>query len=398
MAHSPMAGPPIGIGRAQLTLEGNHDATPRCVRIMNIKRLKLSLAFSFVALSLIAGLAVLGTRPQIEADLKSRVEASLAEAGLSWLDVTITGRDVRLEGAVFSSDEKSRAEAIAAEVWGIDNVSSRLQVAVRDTPYRMTILLQPDRLRLRGAVPSEEAERTILGLANANFPGLEISTRLQIDPNMAAMDTWMSGIGFALTQLKQMTSGQAVLSESDLSFEGNIARLGGYESVRRAFREETPAAITVTQFDIKPPAVEPFTWQIALEDDAVIFNGHAPSEVAQASMTFFAERILPGLRVIDNTVIASGYPSAWWNAARRAVHAISYLRSGTVTITGKQVEINGISKTQASFAQLAELEKQWPEGFSFSQSVREADTQDSVPRSSPARARLGPAEPASINR
>ncbi len=366
---------------------------------MSLKRPKAALALSIVALGLIAALAIFGARPQIEADLRSRVEANLSEAGFSWLDVTISGRDALLEGAVFSSEEKSRAETVAAEVWGVGDVSSRLQVAVRDTPYRMAIILQRERLRLRGSVPSEEAERTILGLANANFPGLEISSRLMIDPNMAAIDTWLSGIGFALTQLKRMATGQAVLSESDLSFQGTVAKLGGYEMVERAFREETPAAITVTNFDISPPVADPFTWQIVLEDEGeVIFNGHAPSNVAQASMTFFAEQMLSGRRVIDNTVIARGYPPGWWDAARRAVRAASLLRSGTVTITEKLVEINGIAESEASLEQLTELEKVWPAEFELSKSVRVFDLKDSAPGTLPVRAEFAPDSPASVNR
>ncbi|RIA54977.1 BON domain-containing protein [Dichotomicrobium thermohalophilum] len=324
----------------------------------------------FVSLAVIAGVAVLSARAAIEAEIQSRAAEKLVEAGYSWLDVAVTGRDVVLKGAVFSEHDKDRVEAALREVWGVGNVESQLQVAVREEPYTISMTRSDDELKLRGSVPNEEARKTIIGLANANFPGLDISTKLKIDPNMAETERWLTGVGFALSQLKHVSSGRSVLADTDLSFEGRAAKPGAYEALITAFEEETPQSISVRQMRVQPPKAEPFTWTVQLEGDRVILAGYVPNDDAKIWMTSLAERLFPNADIVDQTFIAKGEPDDWWDAAELAVQALNHLRSGSVTLGPSEVTVEGVAKSLDAQRAISALKDAWPSGFDFKASVR----------------------------
>jgi hypothetical protein len=321
-------------------------------------------------LMLITGLAVLSARAGIESGIRSSAAEALVEAGYGWLDVEVAGRQVILNGAVFSEQDKEAAEAALRDIWGVGDIESRLKVAVRETPYVFSVSRSGEKLRLRGSVPSEEAQKTIVGLLNANFSGMKIDTKLRIDPNMAEKDRWLTGVGFALSQLKNVSTGNAVLADADLSFEGIAIKPGAYESLMRAFHEETPDSITVAEVSISPPKAQPFTWKVQVEEGDVILAGHAPSEMAKATMIYHAQKIFPDKRVIDNTTIAKGEPDGWWIAARVALRALEYLRAGSVTLAETAVSIEGIAKDFAAQQALSAMKGAWPAGFELQTSLR----------------------------
>ena len=323
-------------------------------------------------LGLIAGLAVLSARAGIETELRTSAADALTQAGYGWLDVEVSGRQVTLNGAVFSEQDKEAAEAALRDIWGIGDIDSRLKVAVRETPYVFSVSRSGDRLRLRGFVPSEEARRTIVGLLNANFSGANVDTKLRIDPNMAEKDRWLTGVGFALSQLRKVSTGNAVLADAELSFEGVALKPGAYEALMRAFHDETPEGITVAQVDISPPRAEPFTWKVQVEKGDVILAGHAPSEMAKATMIYHAQKAFPDKRVIDNTTIAKGEPDGWWSAARVALQALEYLRAGSVTVAATAVTIEGIAKDFAARQALSAMKNAWPTGYDLQTSLRQS--------------------------
>lgn len=321
-------------------------------------------------LMLITGLAVLSARAGIEAELRTRAADALAEAGYAWLDVEVSGRQVTLNGAVFSEQDRDAAHKALRDIWGIGDIDSRLKVAVREKPYVLVMSRSQEELRLRGSVPSEDARKTILGLMNANFSGMKIDTKLRLDPNMAETDRWLTGVGFALSQLRNVSSGRAVLADAELSFDGIAVKPGAYEMLMRAFRNETPDGISIAQFNISPPKAKPFTWKIQVQDSNVVLTGHVPSEMAQATMIYHAQKMFPDKRISDNTVIAKGEPDGWWNAARVALQALDYLRAGSVTLAETAVKIEGIAKDFAAQRAIDALKSAWPTGYDFEASLR----------------------------
>lgn len=326
----------------------------------------------FLFLGVIAAIAALGARAGIEAELESRASERLAEAGLSWLEVSVSGRDAMLKGAVFSDAEKKRAVDEVEGIWGIGSVESQLQVAVRQKPNSIAIVRSEDRLKLRGSVPNEEALKTVIGMANANFPGLDISTKLETDPNMTDPERWLTGVGFGLSQLKHVSSGRSVLAGADLSFRGLAAKPGAYELLTEAFTEKAPQGISV-KHEVTPPKAAPYTWTIRRDADQVILGGYAPSKVAKASMVWLANQLFPGASVVDRTVIANGEPQDWLAAARLAVEVLDHLRSGSVTLGPSEVKVEGVAKSPDSAQAISGFKDAVPPGFNFRESVRFSD-------------------------
>jgi osmotically-inducible protein OsmY len=322
-----------------------------------------------VFIALISALAVLSARAAIEAEIEKRADATLSKAGYGWLDVSVSGRNVTVRGAVFSEGDRENALKALREIWEIGDLESRLTVAVRTRPYTLTISRSDDTLKMRGSVPNEETRKTIIGLANANLPGGEIITDLKIDPNMAERERWLSGIGFAFSQLKHVSSGRTVLSDTDLSFEGRAAKPGAYEMLTRAFQYEIPEGISLARLDLTRPIAKPFTWKIQMQDGNVILGGHVPSEKAQGWIVYLARQVFPTARIIDRTVIAAGEPEDWWTTARVAFRGLEILRVGSVTLAKNTLKLEGVAKTSASRDAISALKSKLPAGIDFTASV-----------------------------
>jgi len=293
----------------------------------------------------------------------------LSKASYGWRDGSVSGRNATVGGAVFSEEDRENALKALREIWGIGDLESRLTVAVRTRPYTLTISRSDDTLKLRGSVPNEETRKTIMGLANAILPGGEIVTDLKIDPNMAERERWLSGIGFALSQLKHVSSGRTVLSDADLSFEGRAARPGAYETLDQAFKYEIPEGVSLASLDLRRPIARPFTWKIQMQDGNVILGGHVPSEEAQGWIVYLARQVFPNARIIDRTVIAAGEPEGWWRTARVAFQALDVLRVGSVTLAKNTLKLEGVAKTSASRDAISALKSKLPAGIDFTASV-----------------------------
>ena len=71
--------------------------------------------------------------PSIENDLKTKLSANLSKAGILNSTVNVSGRDITLNGFVFSKSDAELAEVIAKKTWGVRRVTNKLLI----TPNRI---------------------------------------------------------------------------------------------------------------------------------------------------------------------------------------------------------------------------------------------------------------------
>ncbi len=83
--------------------------------------------------------------PRIEADLTTRAQQQLTEAGIDASILVLDGRDAILTGVLASEDEKSRAESLVAGVHGVRTVRSRLKTRPSAPPAEPQEQQEPEK-------------------------------------------------------------------------------------------------------------------------------------------------------------------------------------------------------------------------------------------------------------
>src|SRR5712691_5803437 len=89
-------------------------------------------------------------------------------------------------------------------------------------------------LRLRGSVPSEEDHGTVLGMAKANFPDLEVEDRLKVAAGVPNREQWLGAVSFGLKQLAHLKQGSARLLGVGLKVNGEARSAADYAEVKKA--------------------------------------------------------------------------------------------------------------------------------------------------------------------
>jgi OmpA-OmpF porin, OOP family len=97
--------------------------------------------------------------PDIEADIRNRSAAAVADSGFSNVAVSTDGRDVTLTGTVADEPGIGRVEQVARDVWGVRVVANEVEVAEQ---YAIEICTDESRVTAKGSAPSQAAVNQIL--------------------------------------------------------------------------------------------------------------------------------------------------------------------------------------------------------------------------------------------
>ena len=227
------------------------------------------------------------------------------------------------------------------------------------------------RIRLRGAVPSKDDRRTMLGMVKAHFPDLEVEDRLKVTDGGPPQDLWLGAVSFALKQLAHLKRGSARLSDFTLKVDGEALSAADYAEIRKALAGSLPAGVTVTKDTIKPPVADPFTFVADLGTNALSLSGSVPSEDARKQVRDLSRQLFrrPGLE--DRLELASGAPQDWNEAVIAALRALSGLDSGKIALSGLAVTIEGVAPDEGTAVAISyQLRRDLPSLFSTSESIR----------------------------
>ncbi len=93
----------------------------------------------------------------------------------------------------------------------------------RPEGYIWSALRSKSRLRLSGNVPSQEDQRTLLGMIKALFPDLEVKDRMKIVDIGTPTEQWLGAVSFGLQQLAHLKFGSVRLLKSSLRISGEAS-------------------------------------------------------------------------------------------------------------------------------------------------------------------------------
>lgn len=305
--------------------------------------------WGLIPLVMVSCLAVLVERGRIEQDLAERTLRALATSESSWAKVAFEGRDANLSGRALQDEQPVNAERAIRGVWGVRDVDNNSALPPKVEPFLWSARLRGKRLRLFGYVPNRLTRRTVIGMANAALPGLDVSDRMSTARGVPHVDTWLAGLSFAMKQLALLRRGDVRLEDLALTITGEAENVEAYRALTASLKSERmPKGITLASAQITAPVASPFIWSVQYAGAQVILSGHVAGEEARAELLAAAKAGGSRITVIDRMELAEGEPQGWPAAAVGVLKDLMRLQSGEVEIKDSTVSASGIAIDEAT--------------------------------------------------
>jgi len=277
--------------------------------------------------------------------------------------------------AAFCLDPAWRADTAAAAslLQRVDAKESApsAKEAARPRGYSWAAVRAASELKLRGAVPSEEDRRTMLGMVKANFPDLKVEDKVRVVEGGPPREVWLGAVSFGLRQLAHLKEGAVRLSGTNLKVAGEARSAEAYAEMRKALAGQLPAGLKVSGDAVRPPVVDPFVFTADLGVNALSLSGSVPSEDSRQQVRELSRQLFKRPGLDDRLELASGAPKNWDEAVTAALQALSKLETGKVAVSGLAVSIEGVAPDQGTAVAVSyELRRDLPELFSTSESIK----------------------------
>jgi hypothetical protein len=226
----------------------------------------------------------------------------------------------------------------------------------------LRIQREQSRIKLRGAVASQEEKKILLGMIEAAFPGFRVSDKTKIVADIQETETRLSGFSFALRQLALMRNGNASISLDTIRLSGVAESAEAYEQVQKAVKSQLPQGVVLGALSLRPPTAS-YIWLAQYQAGSLTITGHVPDKSSEAMLSSVAEQLFPSAIVKANVQVEDGAPENWVDAALLSLRALSYLQSGSVSLSDQTIKIDGLPASNEDAEKLALINGAVPEGY-----------------------------------
>ncbi len=325
--------------------------------------------WGLLPVALLSWAAVQVMHTDIEADLKARVDDQLKGSGFKWARTGFTGRDGLITGTATDDADPGRAYDIARSIWGVRVVDNKADLIDKADTYDWSATRNGNTLKLAGHVPNDSVRADIVKAARASFAGAEVVDDMKLARGVPSPDAWLSGVNFGIRQLAGLKSGEAHLSNLNLTVSGAAADLKSYAAVKTALANDLPKGLKLVDDKVLAPTVKPFVWAANYAGNQVVMTGYVPGERARADILSAAKAAFPRATVVDRMEIAEGAASGHPAAVAAVLKNLALLEEGSAEIRDQSLTLQGIAADD-KIAEGARQIKSVPSNFRVSEAIK----------------------------
>ncbi len=301
--------------------------------------------------------------PDIEADIQARTEARLAEAEVAGdLLVETDGRDVTLRGYAGSEAEKARILEDAETVWGALGPIDAIKLLEVVEPYALSMIKEEGgKPVLLGVAPSDAARTALIGRAKE-----VLGDGLVSDVTLAAGvpdGDWVGAVSRGMEGLSVLDHGELRVIDKAMTLTGQASGSAEAARIDTLKGEVDPAFTLASDLDLARPLVTPFTFEASKTADGFVIQGHAPDDETRSMLLSRLKEKAGDSEVLASIVLADGMPDEAWPArAAAALDALAVLETGSLSISDRDVQLQGDVRNQADLEALQVMRADLPEG------------------------------------
>jgi hypothetical protein len=264
---------------------------------------------------------------------------------------------------VHSPAQSEENDAQPADMIPQDEVVIENQGSLESVPvtYSVRIYKEPDRIKLKGNMSSEEDYKTLIGMVKANFPSVNLTDRVKIIENAPNADVKIGGLSFALKLLGYLENGQAAVDNNGLSLEGSASTAVVLTDVRSMLENDKPTGFPLKNIRIAPPEN---SWYASVKTDGGIkISGSVPNKISQKAIVDYAKHKFAGLDVEDLTSVNEKLPGQWTRAAQKSIDLLRLLDQGSIELTEQAIHLRGDAPSETTLMSIGAIANDLPSGF-----------------------------------
>ncbi|MCJ8336357.1 MAG: BON domain-containing protein, partial [Epibacterium sp.] len=299
------------------------------------------------------------------------VRRALDTNGFSWTEVAADGLQVELSGQAPDEADRFAAISLVGGVVDAARVIDKMEVKPSDgiaPPRFSTEILRNDAgISIIGLIPESSNHTRILNSLQDLNEELPVTDFLETAAHRAP-DDWNAALTFALEAL-------ALLPRSKISVQAGmveIIAISDSPEAKAVLEQQLSRMLPANvkgQIEIAAPrpVISPFILRYVLDENGGRFDA-CSAESAQARVTILRAAQEAGLRATAECLIGLGVPSVnWAQAAIQAIHSLSMIGQGSVTLSNTDVTLVAAMGTEeALFERVAgELEQALPSVFAL---------------------------------
>ena len=299
------------------------------------------------------------------------VRRALDTNGFSWTEVAADGLQVELSGQAPDEADRFAAISLVGGVVDAARVIDKMEVKPSDgiaPPRFSTEILRNDAgISIIGLIPESSNHTRILNSLQDLNEELPVTDFLETAAHRAP-DDWNAALTFGLEAL-------ALLPRSKISVQAGmveIIAISDSPEAKAVLEQQLSRMLPANvkgQIEIAAPrpVISPFILRYVLDENGGRFDA-CSAESAQARVTILRAAQEAGLRATAECLIGLGVPSVnWAQAAIQAIHSLSMIGQGSVTLSNTDVTLVAAMGTEeALFERVAgELEQALPSVFAL---------------------------------
>ncbi len=199
-------------------------------------------------------------------------------------------------------------------------------------------------IELSGFAPSDDDRDRLNARAKSLFGSMSISDHSAVADG--SPEGWSKAASVALEQLAQLRSGEAAISDRDLTFSGEAPNEQAASAVRRTLKLDVPQNFRITD-RIRFPRSDivaaggGYVMGIVNEGATLELVGMVPSEAARAALIDAVKARFPGRPVNDRSQVAPGAPDGWQQCVVAGLASLPRLTKGKSILTDHKLEVSG---------------------------------------------------------
>lgn len=325
--------------------------------------------WGLLPVALLSWAAVQVMHTDIEADLKARVDDQLKGSGFKWARTGFTGRDGLITGTATDDADPGRAYDIARSIWGVRVIDNKAELIDKVDTYEWSVVRNGNALKLVGHVPNDSVRADIVKAAKASFANAEVVDEMKLARGVPSPEAWLSGVNFGIKQIAGLKSGEARLSNLNLTVSGAAGDLKGYNAVKTALANDLPKGLKLVDDKVLAPTVKPFVWTANHNSNQVVLTGYVPGERARADILSAAKAAFPRDNVVDRMEIAEGAANGHTAAVVAVLKNLAMLEEGNAEIRDQALSLQGTAADD-KIAETARQIKAVPSNFRVSEVVK----------------------------
>ncbi len=224
--------------------------------------------------------------------------------------------------------------------------------------YSVRIYKEPNRIKLKGEISSQEDYQTLIGLVKANFPSINLTDRVKVTQDSSETGVKIGGLSYALKVLGYVENGQATYDNNGLHLVGSADTATVLDEVRKLVLKDKPEGVAVKNLTVTAPEL---SWRIQLREGQTIrISGVVKSAKMKDELRSRLRQLFPLHTIIDTSSVNEKLPDHWPQSIEKSIELLTYLEHGLIDVTAASINVKGHSASEGMLSLLVSASKNLP--------------------------------------